>query len=129
MAVKEEHELEDERYNFLKKQYEDLLDSQKTLNNTIIKIDKDARLKFLKTYDQIANYFKDTYKMFFEGGEASLRLVSDDPLDSNIEIIAKPPGKSPQTLRMLSAGEKALTAISLLICNLYGKAKSFLYFR
>jgi len=126
MAAQEEFEREEERYNFLKEQYDDLIESEKTLKETIEKLDNEARDKFVKTYEEIREFFKNTYTMFFEGGEAHLRLVGDDdPLEASIEIIAKPPGKKPQTLRMLSAGEKALTAIALLFAIYMVKPSPF----
>ena len=126
MAAQEEFEREEERYNFLKGQYDDLIESEKTLKETIEKLDSEARDKFVKTYEEIREFFKKTYTMFFDGGEAHLRLVGDeDPLEASIEIIAKPPGKKPQTLRMLSAGEKALTAIALLFAIYMVKPSPF----
>ena len=126
MAAQEECERGEERYNFLKEQYDDLIESEKTLKKTIKKLDCEARDKFVKTYEEIREFFKETYTMFFEGGEAHLRLVGDDdPLEASIGIIAKPPGKKPQTLRMLSAGEKALTAIALLFAIYMVKPSPF----
>ena len=126
MAAQEEFEREEERYNFLKGQYDDLIESEKTLKETIEKLDSEARDKFVKTYEEIREFFKKTYTMFFDGGEAHLRLVGgEDPLEASIEIIAKPPGKKPQTLRMLSAGEKALTAIALLFAIYMVKPSPF----
>ncbi|MBC8311469.1 MAG: chromosome segregation protein SMC [Candidatus Marinimicrobia bacterium] len=126
MAAQAEFEREEDRYNFLKEQYDDLIESEKSLKETIDKLDCEARSKFIKTYEEIREFFKKTYTMFFDGGEAQLRLVGDDdPLEASIEIIAKPPGKKPQTLRMLSAGEKALTAISLLFAIYMVKPSPF----
>ena len=126
MAAQEEFEREEERHNFLKEQYDDLIESEKTLKETIEKLDSEARDKFIKTYEEIREFFKKTYTMFFDGGEAQLRLIGDDdPLEASIEIIAKPPGKKPQTLRMLSAGEKALTAIALLFAIYMVKPSPF----
>lgn len=126
MAAQEEFEREEERYNFLKGQCDDLIESEKTLKETIEKLDSEARDKFVKTYEEIREFFKKTYTMFFDGGEAHLRLVGgEDPLEASIEIIAKPPGKKPQTLRMLSAGEKALTAIALLFAIYMVKPSPF----
>ena len=103
-----------------------MVGSEKILKETIERLDKEARDRFTRTYDAIKEFFKETYTMFFEGGEAHLRLVGDnDPLEASIEIIAKPPGKKPQTLRMLSAGEKALTAISLLFAIYMVKPSPF----
>ena len=71
--------------------------------------------KFQGTFDDIGKNFEKLFTMFFEGGRGSLRLEGDsDPLEANIGIHAQPPGKRNQSLRQLSAGEKALTAIALL---------------
>jgi len=126
MAVAEEYKAESERYEFLKKQFDDLSESEHNLKQSIEKIDTEARKKFITTFEQVAENFKKTYKMFFDGGEAHVRLVgSEDPLDAEIEIIARPPGKRTQTIRMLSAGEKALTAISLLFAIYLVKPSPF----
>ncbi len=126
MAVAEEYKAESERYEFLKKQFDDLQESEQNLKQSIEKIDTEARKKFSKTFEQVAENFKTTYKLFFDGGEAHVRLVgSDDPLEAEIEIIARPPGKRTQTIRMLSAGEKALTAISLLFAIYLVKPSPF----
>ncbi|HIN96452.1 MAG TPA: chromosome segregation protein SMC, partial [Candidatus Marinimicrobia bacterium] len=79
------------------------------------KIDKVARNQFQDTFDQIKLNFEKLFVLFFEGGKASLELTGDpDPLEADIAIRAQPPGKRNQNLRMLSAGEKSLTAIALL---------------
>ena len=85
------------------------------MRETIEKIDKVAREKFQDTFDKIKINFSKLFELFFEGGTASLTLVgAPDPLESDITIHAQPPGKKNQSLRMLSAGEKSLTAIALL---------------
>ncbi len=126
MAVSDEYEKESQRFDFLKEQHNDLIESERTLRETIKKIDAEARVKFNKTFEEIAQNFKKTYTMFFDGGEAYIRMVGDsDPLDADIEIIARPPGKRTQTLRMLSAGEKALTSIALLFAIYLVKPSPF----
>jgi len=115
MAVKDEHETETERLVLLNEQKEDLEKSEKNLKETIHEIDKEARKLFMETFDQIKVNFEKLFSMFFEGGNGSLTLVGDpDPLESDIAINAQPPGKKNNSLRMLSAGEKSLTAIALL---------------
>ena len=85
------------------------------LRETIRQIDKVARKRFQKTFDLIKSNFEKLFNLFFEGGNASLKLVGDpDPLEADIGIDAQPPGKRNSSLRLLSSGEKALTAISLL---------------
>lgn len=115
MAVKEEHEEESQRLKLLEEQQQDLLDAEENLRQTIQRIDRIARQLFLETFDQIKYNFENLFSLFFEGGSASLSLAGDpDPLEADIAIQACPPGKRNQNLRILSAGEKSLTAIALL---------------
>ncbi len=115
MAVKDEYEEEVERLNLLNSQRDDLVAAEANLRETIQKIDRVARKQFQDTFYQIKSNFEKLFKLFFEGGQASLSLTGDpDPLEADVEIMARPPGKRNQSLRMLSAGEKALTAIALL---------------
>ena len=126
LAVAEEYEKESERYKFLTEQYADLEQSENTILETIKKLDGEAKSKFMETFNAIQKNFLRTYSSFFNGGEGHLRLVGeDDPLEAEIEIIAQPPGKKTQTLRMLSAGEKALTAIALLFAIYLVKPSPF----
>jgi chromosome segregation protein len=115
MAVKEEYEEENSRFTFLTEQREDLLKSEKGLNEVILQIDNIAREQYIEVIEQIKHNFKSTFAIFFGGGEADLRLIGDsDPLEAQIDIWACPSGKKMRSLKMLSAGEKALTAIALL---------------
>jgi len=115
MAVQDEYNEESQRLITLNEQRADLLEAEENLRETIQKIDRIARKQFQETFDQIKVNFEKLFTLFFEGGQASLSLVGDpDPLEADITIQAQPPGKRNQTLRMLSAGEKSLTAIALL---------------
>lgn len=115
MAVKDEHEEENERLFMLTDQRDDLIKAEQNLLDAIQEIDKIAREKFQKTFEDIGKNYEKLFTMFFEGGKGSLKLEGDpDPLEANIGIQAQPPGKRNQSLRQLSAGEKALTAIALL---------------
>jgi len=115
MAVKDEHDAETERLELLEEQKADLIESEENLWETIQTIDSEARKLFIETFDQIKVNFEKLFSMFFEGGKGSLTLVGDpDPLEADIAIHAQPPGKKNNSLRMLSAGEKSLTAIALL---------------
>ena len=115
MAVQDEYEAELERFNLLSSQRDDLLESEENLRQTIRKIDKVARKRFQETFELIKSNFETLFNLFFEGGNASLGLTGDpDPLEADISIDAQPPGKRNTSLRLLSSGEKALTAISLL---------------
>ena len=115
LAALEEYEVQKERYEFLAKQRDDLLEAEDTLKRTIQKIDRTARARFLETYGKIRENFRITYAKFFEGGEADLFMATDeDPLEAAIQITARPRGKRLQNISLLSGGERALTAIALL---------------
>ncbi len=115
MAVKDEYEEEASRLSFLVEQRDDLVESEKGLKEVIVQIDNIAREQFLEVFEKIRHNFQSTFEIFFGGGEADVKLVGDsDPLESQIEIWACPGGKKMRSLKMLSAGEKALTAIALL---------------
>ena len=114
-AVKDEHEEKSERLNNLLNQKSDLIDAETNLKEAIKKIDKIAQEQFFETYNKIRYNFEKMFTVFFNGGKGSLELSDpDDPLNSDINIFAQPPGKRNNSLKMLSAGEKSLTAIALL---------------
>ena len=115
MAVQDEYNEDTERLKHLQKQRDDLIKSEDNLRETIHKIDRIARKKFQETFKHINENYEKLFSLFFEGGQGHLRLVGDpDPLEADIVIEAQPPGKRNTSLRLLSSGEKALTAISLL---------------
>ena len=115
MTVKDEYEEENSRLTFLTEQRDDLIKSEKGLNEVITQIDSIAREQFREIFEKIRLNFKSTFSIFFNGGEADLKITGDsDPLEAQIEIWACPSGKKMRSLKMLSAGEKALTAIALL---------------
>ena len=115
MAVQDEYNEDVERLDHLRKQRDDLINSEDNLRETIQKIDRIARKKFQETFKLINQNYENLFNLFFEGGQGHLRLVGDpDPLEADIIIDAQPPGKRNTSLRLLSSGEKALTAISLL---------------
>lgn len=126
MAVREEYEEESSRLSFLTEQRDDLIRSEEGLNEVIIQIDEIARNQYIEVFNKIKENFKSTFAIFFNGGEADLRLFGDsDPLESNIEILACPSGKRLRSLKMLSAGEKTLTAIALLFAIYQVKPSPF----
>ena len=115
MAVQDEFNEESKRLSLLQTQLDDLKESEENLRSTIQKIDRIARKRFKQTFDLIKSNFESLFNLFFEGGNATLTLKGDpDPLEAEIGIEAQPPGKRNTSLRLLSSGEKALTAISLL---------------
>ncbi len=126
MAVAHEYEEETQRLGFLTEQRDDLVGAEAGLLETIRRIDNQAREQFRETYDQVRHHFKQTFNLFFEGGVGDLRLIGDpDPLEANLEIVAQPPGKNTRSIRSLSAGEKALTAIALLFAIYLVKPSPF----
>ena len=114
-AVKDEHEEKSARLDNLLNQKSDLIDAENNLKEAIKKIDNIAQEQFFETYNKVRDNFETMFTVFFNGGKGSLELSDpDDPLNSNINIFAQPPGKRNNSLKMLSAGEKSLTAIALL---------------
>lgn len=114
VAIEEYEELK-QRFEFLTKQHADLLASKEDLHSTINKINRTARQLFVETFENVAKEFKTYFRLLFGGGDA--QLILNDPhdvLESGIEIIARPPGKKLQSISLMSGGEKALTAISLI---------------
>ena len=114
-AIQEFEELE-ERHNFLQGQHDDLTSSKQELMDIIEHINKETRIRFLETFAQVRDNFSQMFKTLFgERAQANLIMVDEnDPLESGIEIIAKPPGKKLQSISLLSGGERSLTAVALL---------------
>ena len=126
-----DYQEEKKRLEFLISQRDDLLESEKTLKETIDEINATAEKRFLETFEKIRENFKRTFEILFgPDSEADLKLVPDengnvDPLESKIEIMAKPKGKRLQSIDLLSAGEKTLTAIALLFAIYLVKPSPF----
>ncbi len=94
---------------------DDLVEAIKRLRQGIQSLNREARERLLGSFEVVNGHFKRLFVELFGGGEAALHLIeSDDPLEAGLEIIAKPPGKKPQTLSLLSGGEQALTALALI---------------
>jgi len=94
---------------------DDLVEAIKRLRQGIQSLNREARERLLTSFEVVNSHFKRLFVELFGGGEAALHLIeSDDPLEAGLEIIAKPPGKKPQTLSLLSGGEQALTALALI---------------
>ncbi|MDD5449600.1 MAG: chromosome segregation protein SMC [Candidatus Omnitrophica bacterium] len=114
VAIEEHQELK-ERFDFLTKQKEDLLNAKESLLEAIRKINKTTKDLFMDTFEKVRAEFKDYYRYLFGGGQAELVLMDEqDVLECGIEIMARPPGKKLQSISLLSGGEKAMTAIALL---------------
>lgn len=126
-AAFDEYKSEKERLDFVNAQRNDLEESEKTLVATIEEINTTAQKKFLETFEQIRENFIATFKgLFDQGDECDLRLEEGvDPLEARIEITAKPRGKRPTSIDLLSGGEKTLTAIALLFAIYLVKPSPF----
>lgn len=114
------------RLEFLRKQYDDMQESKDDLLNIIDDIDETIKIKFKDNFNIIQGYFSEIFQNLFGGGEAKIYISDEsDILNSGIEIEARPPGKSMQSLSLLSGGEKTLTAIALLFAVLKSKPSPF----
>ncbi len=111
-AINEYNE-QKERRNYLAQQINDLENALITLEAAIKKIDRESREKFKNTFDAVNRDFKILFPKVFGGGSAQLTLTDSDLLSSGVSIMAQPPGKKNSTIHLLSGGEKALTALSL----------------
>ena len=99
----------------MEKEREDLTEAIAKLRTGISSLNKEGRKRLLEAFDVVRAHFERLFKILFAGGEAELQLIeSDDPLESGLEILCRPPGKKPQVLTLLSGGEKALTAMALI---------------
>jgi chromosome segregation protein len=113
-AIQEFDELE-QRFNFLEKQNADLTNAKAELMETITRINRTTRELFADTFEKIRANFQEMFTELFGGGKANLVLTDEsDPLESGIDIIAKPPGKQLTSISLLSGGEKTMTAVALL---------------
>ncbi len=94
---------------------DDLVEAIKRLRQGIQNLNREARERLLASFELVSNHFKHLFTELFGGGTAELQLIEhEDPLEAGLEIIAKPPGKKPATLSLLSGGEQALTALALI---------------
>ena len=119
-----------ERHEFITKEKNDLLEAKESLLKTITEIDKNATETFLDSFEKIKKYFKDVFRsLFIEDDDCDL-ILSDhnSPLESSIDILAKPKGKKPISINQLSGGEKTLTATSLLFAIYLLKPAPFCIF-
>ena len=116
MMALEEYKETAERQTFLETQRKDLLDSIENTQATIKEIDVFSRQKFEEAFHRINENFQATFKKLFGGGHAFMRLTDEEnSAESGIDVVASPPGKKLQNVLLLSGGEKALTALSLLV--------------
>ena len=113
-AEEELASIEDQR-GMLDKEKSDLGEAIRRLRQAISTLNKEGRERLLGAFEVVNGHFKDLFTTLFDGGTAELQLIeSDDPLEAGLEIVARPPGKKPQVMTLLSGGEQALTAMSLI---------------
>lgn len=111
----EEYEEVAQRHAFLTEQRNDLVEAKNTLNEAMSEMDREMEVRFGATFNAVKSRFHHVFKEMFGGGEADLILTQpDNLLETGVDIIARPPGKKLQNLSLLSGGERALTAITLL---------------
>lgn len=115
LRAEEELKEVETQHTALTTERDDLVEAIKRLRQGIQSLNKEARERLLTSFETVNEHFKRLFVQLFGGGEAALHLIeSEDPLEAGLEIIAKPPGKKPQTLSLLSGGEQALTALALI---------------
>ena len=124
-AITEYDELE-QRYAFLTGQETDLLNSKEQILKAIQEINRTTQKLFAETFEQVKTNFQEMFTQLFNGGKASLKLQDEnDPLECGIDIEAKPPGKQPQSVTLLSGGERTMTAVALLFAIYMVKPSPF----
>ena len=113
-ADEEEKELRS-RFDSITGERDDVVEAIKKLRVAIVNLNREGRERLLSAFNKVNDQFQRLYHHLFGGGTAELQLIeSDDPLDAGVEILARPPGKKPQTMTLLSGGEQALTALALI---------------
>jgi len=124
-AITEQEELE-KRSEFLSTQLKDLRDSQAQLNELIERLNVESRERFIQTFAAVQEQFSGLFKRLFGGGKAELVLQDpNDVLECGIDIVARPPGKEPQSISLLSGGERTMTAIALLMAVFKSRPSPF----
>ncbi len=113
-AEEEQKELSD-RLETIVSEREDIIEAIRKLRQAIQSLNREGRERLLAAFDVVNGHFQRLFSHLFGGGTAELQLIeSEDPLEAGLEILARPPGKKPQTMTLLSGGEQALTAMSLI---------------
>ena len=113
LAALEELQTASERKDYLDRQSRDLNEAMTTLEDAIRRIDRETRERLQHTFDEVNRHFSEMFPALFGGGNAKLVLTGEEILDAGILVQAQPPGKKNTTIHLLSGGEKALTALSL----------------
>ncbi len=124
-AITEQEELE-KRADYLNQQATDLMDSREQLESLINRINEESVTRFQETFDAIRINFAELFRKLFGGGKAEITLLDpENILECGIEIVARPPGKQPQSISLLSGGEKTMTAVALLLAVFKSKPSPF----
>ncbi|OOZ38965.1 chromosome segregation protein SMC [Solemya pervernicosa gill symbiont] len=113
LAAIDEYKEQSERKVYLDAQNDDLVEALETLEGAMRKIDRETRTRFKETFDQVNSGIQRLFPRLFGGGHAYLELTGDDLLETGVTVMARPPGKRISNIHLLSGGEKALTAVSL----------------
>ncbi len=122
----EDYEKTKERYDFLNSQIADMTEAADSLEQVIAEIEKISSERFLETFGQISVAFNDIFEILFPGGSGMLKLTDPNtPLESDVDIICRLPGKKLSTLELFSGGEKALISLALLFSILQVKPPAF----
>jgi chromosome segregation protein len=113
LAAIDEYKEQSERKVYLDEQNDDLQQALDLLESAIRKIDKDTRVRFKDTFEQVNSRVQDMFPRLFGGGQAKLEMTGDDLLTTGVSIMARPPGKRISSIQLMSGGEKALTAVAM----------------
>ena len=128
LAAIGEYEELTERFGFMSRQKKTLEKSIADLQQTIVKLNRVCRLRFKESFEAINEKFEVIFPRLFRGGKAKLVLTDDnDYLETGVDIVVQPPGKKLQSITLLSGGEKALTAVSLLFAIFLTKPSPFCF--
>jgi chromosome segregation protein len=116
----------EQKHKQLQTQFDDLTQARKSLDDSIHKINADSKRLFVETFANVKTHFQDLFRRLFGGGMADIVLEKpDDPLESPIDIIARPPGKELRSIALMSGGERTMTAVALLLAIFRSKPSPF----
>ena len=122
----EEYSALEERLKFLAEQLEDLKNTKKDLLDIVKEVDERVQQIFMEAYEETARHFAEIFPRLFPGGDGRLILTNpDDPLNTGVDVEARPPGKRIKRLSLLSGGEKSLTAVAMLIAIFKARPSPF----
>lgn len=113
LAAIDEYQSQHERKVYFDEQNQDLQQALDMLESAMRKIDKDTRTRFKSTFDEVNRRVSEMFPRLFGGGEAKLEMTGDDLLTTGVTIMARPPGKRISSIQLMSGGEKALTAVTM----------------